>query len=215
MRKPAESMQTESTTKQHFKGIVQPVSKGFYEHPSYVGDYLNPTSERNFQTMTNMFHDKKELPKKSNYSKSEIKGNLTTEGKFKFVIKKINLNLYLLIFKIGEMDLGTNYRETFVKYSDYEPVKKILPNQNEMLISSTKMMIPSITQTHHDFGYKPSQPPKPADCNPYVSNLDQLIYPGSKYKYLYFKALFNIKLIEFSLDMIIARTIRETLLILI
>lgn len=78
------------------------------------------------------------------------------------------------------MDLGTNYRETFIKYSDIEPVKKVLPNQNEIIISSNKLMMPSITQTHHDFSYKPSRPPKLADCNPYLSNLDQLIYPGSR-----------------------------------
>lgn len=84
MRKPAESMQSKSTTKEHFKGIVQPVAKGFYEHPSFVGEHLFPTTERNFQTITNTVHDKKELPKKSNLPKSEIKGNLTTEGEINF-----------------------------------------------------------------------------------------------------------------------------------
>lgn len=76
------------------------------------------------------------------------------------------------------MDMGTNYRETYIKYSDYEPVKKHVPVQNE-IVSPNKSTIPSITQTHHDYGYKQTRPAKLADCNPYISNLDQLLYPGN------------------------------------
>jgi hypothetical protein len=71
-------------------------------------------------------------------------------------------------------------RETFVKYSDIEPVKKYLPIQNEVMVQPNKTLIPSITQTHSDYEFKPSKPAKLADCNPYISNLDELLYPGFK-----------------------------------
>jgi hypothetical protein len=159
MLKPAVAFSTKTTNKEHFQGTFQPLSKGFFEHPSYSQEIMFPSGERNFNTITSSVHHKMELPKKSNIPKCEIKGTLTSEG---------------------EMDLGTNYRETFIKYSDVEPVKKILPVQNELMLNPTKSLMPSITQTHSDFSFKPYRPPKPADCNPYASSLDQLLYPGNR-----------------------------------
>jgi hypothetical protein len=78
------------------------------------------------------------------------------------------------------MDFNTVNRETFIRYSDIEPVKKYIPTQNEVMVQSNKKLIPSLTQTHSDYGYKPSKPAKSANCNPYLSNLDELLYPGFK-----------------------------------
>ena len=85
MRKPVEGFSTKTTSKEHYQGIVQPVARGYTDYPSYAGDSLFPTSERNFKTVNNSVHHKMELPKKSNLLKSEIKGSLVIEGFFPYM----------------------------------------------------------------------------------------------------------------------------------
>ena len=78
------------------------------------------------------------------------------------------------------MDLKTNYRDTYVKYKDPERAKTIHPNQND-IINDKKPLLTSTTQTRSDFVQYPyHMPPKPADVNPYNSNLDRYIYPSNK-----------------------------------
>lgn len=79
------------------------------------------------------------------------------------------------------MDLGTCYRDTFIKYENNELVEKITPKNSENFISSDKKKtISGITQTRADFiSYPHHIPPKPADCNPYNSNLNRQIYPNN------------------------------------
>ena len=80
MMKSVNSFLNKSTNMEHFQGIIQPITKGFSEHPSYAGSHLFPTAERNFDTITNSVHCLKALPKKSHIPKAEMKGSLTTEG---------------------------------------------------------------------------------------------------------------------------------------
>lgn len=81
------------------------------------------------------------------------------------------------------MNLATSYRDTFIKYENTEPVQKIVPqSQANNVVNSRdkKKFISSITQNRADFVYYHDHvPPKPADVNPYISNLDQQIYPNN------------------------------------
>lgn len=78
------------------------------------------------------------------------------------------------------MDLATSYRDTFIKYDNNELVSKIVPKKSENLISDKKKTISGITQTRADFVYYPNHvPSKPADCNPFISNLNKCIYPNN------------------------------------
>jgi len=80
MMKSENIFSNKTTNMDHFQGIIQPITKGFSEHPSYAGSHLFPTGERNFSTITNSVHCLKTLPKKSHIPKAEIKGSLITEG---------------------------------------------------------------------------------------------------------------------------------------
>lgn len=80
------------------------------------------------------------------------------------------------------MELGTNYRDTFVKYADVERVQKITPrNQGDQVLSNKKAIISGVTQTKSDFIFYPDhQPPKLAEVNQYISNVGTDLYPGNE-----------------------------------
>ena len=87
------------------------------------------------------------------------------------------------------MDFETNYRKTFMQHPNFERAKTFLPTHNSTLIfnnnnnndKNKKISFQSMTQTKSDFPIYPDhRPPKPADCNPYVSNLNEQLYPGNK-----------------------------------
>lgn len=80
------------------------------------------------------------------------------------------------------MALNTNYRDTFVKYQNFERQKAIVPKtNNETVIFESHRPTLSKSQTSMDFIRYPNfQPPKPANCNPYISDLNNQIYPGEK-----------------------------------
>jgi hypothetical protein len=84
------------------------------------------------------------------------------------------------------MDFQTNYRKTFMQHPGFERAKTFIPNHNSTLIFNSddknkKISFESITQTKSDFPIYPDhRPPKPADFNPYISNLNEQLYPGNK-----------------------------------
>ena len=160
MKKTNETISGKTTNKEHFKDWNnQATARGFSEHPSLAGSHLFPTSERNFDTSTGTFHEPKKLPKKNYLGNSEMKGSLRSEG---------------------EMDMATNYRDTFVKHKNAERSQIIVPRA-DIVLNPNKNSAPSITQTKTDFVFHANHhPPKPADCNPFVSNLNKDIYPGEK-----------------------------------
>lgn len=152
-----------SITSEHFVDWDNKLqSKAFTDPPSYVGQSLFPTAERFFTTSTGNVHDLKKMPKKSEIQKMEARGNLTFEG---------------------IMDFKTSNRVNFVDYPDHKVTQPIIPHQNEALVEKGPFK-PSFTQNQKDFVYHPNhRPPRPADCNPYLSKVENDLYPGSSYEH--------------------------------
>lgn len=159
-----EKISGNTTNKDHYVGWSGAFPKReANEYPSYAGDALFPTRERSFHTSTNSVHKALKLPKRGlTITNFEIRGSLKNEG---------------------EIDMATNYRDTFVKFKNVERTKKILPNsQGVMVVKDLSKIKPGITQTHSDYvSYPNHHPPRPADCNPFNSDLNkQILYPGEK-----------------------------------
>lgn len=77
------------------------------------------------------------------------------------------------------MTLETNYRETFVKFKDPERTKLIVPKST--ITYEPRKPFLNKSQTSLDFvAYSNHKPPRAAECNPFVSNLNDQIYPGLK-----------------------------------
>lgn len=85
--------------------------------------------------------------------------------------------------KKGDMELATSYRDNFIKYENSELVSKVVPKNNDCLINSDqKKTISGITQTRADFVHYPNHiPSRPAECNPFISNLKKDIYPNNNH----------------------------------
>lgn len=158
MRLPVASFNGKSTTTEHFQDWENKSrAKAFADPPSFVGQSLFPTNERFFDTSTRQVHDAKKIPKK--FQIKEARGTLVNEGK---------------------MDFSTSNRDTFVNYPGFEPPQPIIPTQqNEAVVSKIKIK-PGITQNQKDFVFHPNhRPPRPADCNPYLSKVENDMYPGN------------------------------------
>lgn len=127
-----------------------------------------PTTERNFKTHTSSVHDSKELPKKS----KKLNVNVEAKGSYKLE---------------GPMDLNSNYRETFVKFDDVERTKSINPETKSKIFSTGNTKpFSATTQSRSDYVlYLNHQRAHLADCNPYESNLNEQIYPGKRYRFLW------------------------------
>lgn len=161
MRLPVGAFSGKSTTNEHFQDWDHKLrSKAFVDPPSLAGQHLFPTNERFFETSTRQVHDTKKIPKK--FEIKEARGTLTNEGKMEFT---------------------TSNRENFVNYPGFEPPQPIIPitNKNETHVFKTKLT-PSITQNQKDFVFHSNhRPPKPADCNPYLSKIENDMYPSNMF----------------------------------
>ena len=157
MRLPGTLFTSKTTNNEHYQDWEnkQP-ARGYNEHPSYVGSALFPTAERNFETSTNKVHDLKKIPKAQ--KRMETKGTLAVEG---------------------NMEFNTCNRDTFVNYPDFKMTQKIVPVQNEALKPKGKLKA-GVSQNSVDFVFHAEhRPPRPADCNPYLSKIENDIYPGN------------------------------------
>ena len=160
---PVETISSNTTSNDHFKDwSAKPPTRGFNEHPSYAGEALFPTTERNFKTSTSLVHRSMPLPKKNRI----LRKNVEAKGSYKLE---------------GPMDLSSNYRETYVKFADPERAKLADPEKKSRIFSAAASNpFPSVTQSRSDYVYYLNpQRPKLADCNPYESNLNEQLYPGN------------------------------------
>ncbi len=149
-----------SATNDHFQSweYHQP-SKEFCDRPSYAGLSLFPTLERNFETSTKQVHDLKIITKRQPVIES--KGTLCLEGK---------------------QDFTTSNRVTFVEYPGFETTQPIIPQKGECVLQKSKLAT-AVTQNSKDFIFHANhRPPKPADCNPYLSKVENDLYPGHRFK---------------------------------
>lgn len=100
--------------------------------------------------------------KRDGFNRSENKGTLKPEG---------------------DMDMNTNYKVDFVPFKNAERAKKFAPDYHSQQVANTERVpIAGVTQTRVDFkpypGYKQREP---NGVDPYVSHLDQDLYPGNTY----------------------------------
>ena len=83
-----DKLSDKTTSKDHFKQWNQndgPV-KAFNEWPSYAGDSLFPTAERNFATTTGTFHPIfQNVQRTKSFVRLENKGSLTAIGNYLFI----------------------------------------------------------------------------------------------------------------------------------
>ncbi len=160
MTLPGSSFASKTTSNEHFKDWKYNRAKSFADHPSFAGESLFPTHERNFETSTNSAHYEMAIPKKVLLLQSDAKGSLALEG---------------------NMEFNSAYRDNYQSYPSFDgPPKPIIPNKNEVIFTKSKFK-PSITQNQKDFIFHADhRPPKPADCNPFISKIDQDLYPGNR-----------------------------------
>jgi len=81
------------------------------------------------------------------------------------------------------MELATNYRDAYVKFENAEKAINAKPVQNANVLSTNNKQNP-LNKTQNQVDFKPHlnhQPPKMANTNPFVSNLDKQLYPGNTY----------------------------------
>lgn len=158
MSVPQVAFSGQTTTNDHFQEWKSMRSMPFTDHPSYIGSALFPSSERCFETSTNREHNLKKIPKKLQIK--EAKGSLCLEGK---------------------QDFTTSNRSTFVNYPDFEPTQSFVPKQNEGIVVRGKLA-PAMTQNQKDFVFHSDhKPPRPADCNPYLSKIENDMYPSNRW----------------------------------
>ncbi len=158
MSVPQAVFEGKSATNEHFQQWdYQLPPKEFCDRPSYAGLSLFPTAERNFETSTKRVHDLKKLTKRQ--PTIETKGTLCLEGK---------------------QDFTTSNRVTFVEYPGFETTQPIIPHQGECVMQKSKLAT-AVTQNSKDFVFHANhRPPKPADCNPYLSKVEYDLYPGQR-----------------------------------
>ncbi len=82
------------------------------------------------------------------------------------------------------MELATNYRDAFVKFTNPEKAVNAKPVQNANVLSTNNKEEKkfSVNKTQNQVDFKPHlnhQPPKMANTNPFLSNLDKHLYPGN------------------------------------
>lgn len=86
MKQPNASISSNTTTQDHFKDWqMRMPSRGYAEHPSYAGESLFPTKERNFKTSTNMVHQPIDVTKLEALQKADVKGTLVSEGELQII----------------------------------------------------------------------------------------------------------------------------------
>jgi hypothetical protein len=81
------------------------------------------------------------------------------------------------------MELVTNYRDAFVKFDNAERAVNAKPGQNSNVISTNNKEEKKLNQTQNQIDFKPHlnhQPPKMANTNPFLSDLDKQLYPGNR-----------------------------------
>lgn len=157
LKLPVDAFASKTTSNEHFKDWDYSLpAKAFAELPSFAGQALFPTKERTFVTSTKSVHDTKKLPKKSELLKMEARGNLCIEG---------------------SMEFNTSMRDSFVDYPNFEATQPFIPKKSESMIKGNFKT--SSTQNQRDFKFHPNhRPPRPADCNPYLSKVENDLYPG-------------------------------------
>lgn len=185
-----EPLSSSTTNKENYKRWDMPkLERGYTEYPTLAGYSLFPTSERQFKTSTGEFHKAFENPpKRALVTKADVKSSIALEG---------------------DMNLGTNYRDSFVRFNSVERVKKIVPS-NQM--ESVSLSVDGVAKPRPNFSLSKSQtkadyvhhfdhrPAKPADCNSFVSHLDEQIYPGNKYSKAIHFSIFYFMLTLFRLN---------------
>ena len=80
------------------------------------------------------------------------------------------------------MDLNTTNRNTYIKHINPERAQLIDPTKkpSESTLRTTAVPMQSLTQTRSDYVFhKGFRPPKLADVDPYLSDLNRQIYPGN------------------------------------
>ena len=169
IKKPLnEKISSETTNKDHFRSWNSNNSNEtktsgnlFFEYPSHAGEILFPSRERSFTTRTNSIH---KIPKYS--SKEDLVAKIPEKRD--------------CIKQEGNLDLVTSYRDTFKKHPIESSKERKLPQSQNILSISDKMPMIGETQNKADFKfYADFQPTKPANCDPFVSDLDKQIYPGT------------------------------------
>ena len=160
MRLPVDSFSSKTTTNDHYLDWKNKKRvKSYSDHPSHAGESLFPTGERHFETSTHAVHHQMKLPNKTLLLNSSAKGSLTIDG---------------------DMEFNSAYRDNYPSYPSFELTKKIVPNQNEIMFNKGKFK-PSITHNQKEFVFYPDhRPPKPANTNPFVSQIDHDLYPGDR-----------------------------------
>lgn len=79
------------------------------------------------------------------------------------------------------MNLHTNYRDTFVKFQNPERTKPILPQSSSDVVYESNRPFLNKSQTSLDFiRYPDHKPARPIAADYYMSNLNNLLYPGAK-----------------------------------
>lgn len=84
-----DKLSDKTTTKEHYKiwERVEPPSKPYIEMPSTAGDMLFPTTERNFQTTTALFHPPLlNVPRTKLIQRIENQGSISLSGKSNHLI---------------------------------------------------------------------------------------------------------------------------------
>lgn len=161
MNIPSDKLSSLTTTREHFKTWSQKEQpKAFNEMPSFAGEMLFPTGERNFSTTTSSVHKGMfNVPRTKPFMRNENSDSIKQSGSFE-----------------GD----TNYRETFKHHVNAERAQLIDPtkNQTNNVVVAQLTPMKCISQTRSDYVFhKNGRPSTQAQCDPYQSNLIEHIYP--------------------------------------
>lgn len=161
MNIPSDKLSNLTTTREHFKVWSQREQqlKTCTEMPSFAGEMLFPTSERNFSTTTSSVH-------KGMFNVPRTKPLLRNENSDS-------------IKQGGSFDGDSNYRETFKHHLNAERAQLFDPTKNQANnVVPHQVPMKSISQTKNDYVFhKNGRPSTQAQCDPYQSTLTEHIYP--------------------------------------
>ena len=86
---PTDKFASNTTTNDHYKNWNADLPpKSFIDPPSFAGQHLFPTQERNFETMSSLTYQPLEYSKREAFNRSENIGHLKPEG------NKFNIYLF-------------------------------------------------------------------------------------------------------------------------